>query len=45
MTTSENDKTGGGSAGTCDKKKKATQLKQTIQLEEINQKILAKEGR
>ena len=33
-------------AGTCrDKKEKATQGKITIQLEEINQKVLAKEGR
>ena len=33
-------------AGTCwDKKKKATQEKMTIQLVEINQKVLAKEGR
>ena len=32
--------------GTCrDKKEKATQGKITIQLEEINQKVLAKEGR
>ena len=28
-----------------DKKKKATQLKQMIQLKEINQKVLTKEGR
>ena len=33
-------------AGTCrDKKAKATQEKITIQLDEINQKVLAKEGR
>ena len=33
-------------AGTCrDKKEKATQGKITIQVEEINQKVLAKEGR
>ena len=33
-------------AGTCwDKKEKVTQAKQTIQPEEINQKVLAKEGR
>ena len=33
-------------AGTCeDKKKKATQEKITIQLEEMNQKVLANEGR
>ena len=33
-------------AGTCrDKKKKATQEKITVQFEDINQKVLAKEGR
>ena len=33
-------------AGTCrDKKGKATQEKKTINLEKINQKVLAKEGR
>ncbi len=33
-------------AGMCwDEKRKATQFKQTIQLEEINQKVLAKERR
>ena len=32
-------------AGTCDKKRRAIQVKMIIQLEEINQKVLPKEGR
>ena len=32
-------------AGTCDTKEKAIQIKLTIQLKEINPKVLAKEGR
>ena len=36
----------GKNAGLCwEEKRKATQIKQTIQLEEINQKVLTKEGR